>query len=187
MVTPKFRVSFPHVFEASVNALNTTAKPKFSIVMLFDKNEDLSELKAILREAAKEKWGNKIPQGLRTPFRDGNEKQYDGYEDKIFASATSLQRPGLVDDQVQPIIDQSEFYAGCYARATVVAFAYDTAGNRGVSFGLQNIQKIDDGEPFSGRAKPEDDFTSMGSKKADGADNSDIFGGDDTGKGINSL
>jgi hypothetical protein len=66
-----------------------------------------------------------------------------------------------VDAAVQPIMEEGEFYAGCYARATISPYAYDKAGNRGVAFGLRNIQKIADGEPFSGKSKPENDFDSL--------------------------
>ena len=78
-------------------------------------------------------------------------------------------KPGVVDQNVQPIIEAEEMYAGCYARATLTAYAFDTAGNRGVAFGLQNIQKIRDGEPFTGREKAEDEFEAIESVGDDSA------------------
>src|SRR4051812_19269134 len=158
--TPIFRVSFPQVFEPK--AFND-GEPKYSVVMLFDSKADLREMKACLQEAAKEKWGTKMPSGLRSAFRDGKEKEaLQGYGEGVtFCSASSKQRPGLVDQAVQPIIDRGEFYAGCYARATVTAFAYDQKGNKGVSFGLHNLQKIRDGERFDGRTAAEDDFEAV--------------------------
>lgn len=181
ITTPKFRVSFPHVFEPKENL---SKKLKYSIVMLFEKTIDLSALKNIMREAAKEKWGDKIPKDLRMPFRDGNTKAYEGYKDMIFVSASSIQKPGLVDEMVNPIINREEFYAGCFARATVTAFAYDQMGNKGISFGLQNIQKVNDGEPLSGRDKPEDDFEAIEKSPADATDNSELFGQEG---GLNDL
>lgn len=160
VLTPKFRVSFPAVFVP--RAAMDGAEPKYSVVMLFPKTADLSKLKAIAKQALVEKWGDKIPKDLRSPFRDGNEKELDGYADCIFITASSKMKPGLVDGQKQEIISADEFYAGCYARATVNAYAYDRNGNRGVSFGLQNIQKLEEGEPFSGRTRPEDDFDAIG-------------------------
>ena len=157
--TPEFRVSFPNVFKAK--AFNNQ-EPKFNIVMLFDKDADISELKKMANQAAKAKWGDKIPSGIRSPFRDGNDKDYDGYEDCTFIGATSKLKPGLIDRKHQAILDESEFYAGCYARAVVTAFAYDKAGNKGVSFGLQHVQKLRDGEAFSGRGKAEDAFDKIG-------------------------
>jgi len=163
VTTPEFRVSFPSVFQA--RAVSEGGDLKYSVVMLFPKTADLTPLKQSVLAAIIEKWGadkTKWPKTLRLPFRDGTEKDYDGYgPDIIFASATSKMKPGLVDQNVQPILEPSEFYGGCYARATINAFAYDVKGNKGVAFGLRNVQKLRDGEPFSGRNKPEDDFDAI--------------------------
>lgn len=171
VVTPEFRVSFPVVFAPRKNELN--GKMEYSIVALFKKGEDLSKLKKACQEAIEKKWGvdqKKWPKNLRLPFRDQNEREKlneetgkmflpDGYEaGAIFLNLKSSQKPGVVDQKVQPIIDQAEFYAGCYAIASVNPFAYSQAGNNGVSLGLQNIQKVRDGEPFGGRTKAENDF-----------------------------
>lgn len=159
VITPEFRVSFPYVFRPSKPMAGSTNEPKYTLTMLFPKDADLSKLKAAAADAAKEKWGDKIPKGLRSPFRDQGEKEFPGYEAGCtFITATSKQRPGLVDAKVQDIIEERDFYAGCYARASIRAFAYDQAGNRGVAFGLQNVQKLRDGEPLGGRSRPQDDF-----------------------------
>lgn len=162
VLTPEFRVSFPAVFAPKAAAEGQ--EPKYSIVMLFDKATDISALKSAVVAAIVGKWGAdkaKWPKGLRLPFRDGSEKEYEGYENVTFVTASTKQRPGLVDQNVQPIINPEEFYGGCWARATVAAFAYDKAGNKGVSFGLRNVQKMRDGEAFSGRSKPESDFDAI--------------------------
>jgi hypothetical protein len=70
-------------------------------------------------------------------------------------------QPGLVDQNLQRIISTDDFYSGCYARATITAYGYDKAGNKGVAFGLQNVQKLADGERFSGRTAAEDDFEAV--------------------------
>lgn len=158
VVTPTFRVSFPAVFQAKLNELS--GKTEYSIVMLIDKKSDLTGMKKLAADAAREKWGEKIPQGIRNPFRDGDTEKAgrEGYEGCYFITAKSTQKPGVVDESLQPIINVEDFYPGCYARATVTAYAYDNKGNRGVAFGLQNLQKVKDGEPFSGKTRAEDDF-----------------------------
>ncbi len=119
-------------------------------------------LKALIRAAVEAKFPDptKRPKNLKNPLRDGDEDKpdTDGYAGHFFATARSKMKPGLVDANVKPIISQDLFYAGCYARATVTAFYYDKAGNKGVALSLQNVQKLRDGEPFSGRSKAEDDF-----------------------------
>lgn len=159
VMTPEFRASFPNLFRPAKQMAGATGDPKYTLTMLFPKGADLAKLKAAAAEAAKEKWGDKIPKGLRNPFRDQGEKEFEGYEaGAVFITATSKQRPGLVDARVQDIVEERDFYPGCYARATVRAFAYDQAGNRGVAFGLQNVQKLRDGDPLGGRTRPSDDF-----------------------------
>lgn len=164
-LTPEFRVSFPSVFTPQRPPDGSTGEPKYRVTMLFGKKQDITSLKQIANAAAVKKWGAdkaKWPKGLRSPFRDGSEKDYEGYgADTVFCSASSKMKPGVVDQKVQPIIEPNEFYGGCYARATITAFAYDKAGNRGVSFGLRNVQKTRDGEPFSGASKPENDFDAI--------------------------
>ena len=176
--------------KADVN--DATAKAKFSIVMLFkDKSKpeyakdpeavDITPLKQLVRNAVVEKFGidtSKWPtkvvgkdpttgkpvvvSALRLPFRDGAEKDYDGYGPGItFCSASSVHKPGVVDYKRDPIVVPSDFYSGCFARATVVAFYYSNKGNQGFSFGLRNVQKIKDGEPFSGHTKAENDFDAL--------------------------
>jgi hypothetical protein len=158
IVTKEFRVSFPSVFKATAFE---GQEPKFSVTMLFPKDTDISDLKKAADEAAKEKWGDKIPKNLRMPFVDGDEKEYDGYAGMVAIKANTKTKPQVVDRSKQPLLDDSEFYGGCYARASVVAFAYDTAGNKGVSFALNNVQKLRDGEPFGSRTNADSDFDDL--------------------------
>lgn len=178
--TPEGRVSFPHVFEKHSGFEGQ--EPKYSCVFLYPKNTDLKELKRAAFNAAIEKWGprEKWPKNLRLPFRDGDEKtDLAGYEGHIFVSASSKQKPQVVGnkkvDGAFPRIEKEDetFYAGCYARATLIAFAYDKMGNKGVSFSLQNIQKLRDGEQFSGRRNADDEFDEVD----DGSENAENYGG----------
>lgn len=183
VVTPKFRVSYPNVFKAKKNDLN--GKDEFSLVALFPKGTDLSKLKAIAHAAVVEKFGAdqaKWPKNLRSPFRLQDEREKDGvmpagYEKgAYFMNLKSSQRPGLVDQNVQDIIDQSTFYAGCFAVASVNAYAYQQKGNAGVSFGLGNIQKVSDGDPLGSRTRPQDDFAPIeGAQDLGGQNASSIF------------
>lgn len=170
VTTPVGRVSFPHVFKAY---RNDDGKEAFEITLLFDKKEDLSELKRIVRAKAIEKWGDdksKWPKNLKFPFNDGDLKsdRYPEYEGKISVRMTSNRQPGVVDAAVQPIMDQSEFYPGCYARCRVNAFFYDNK-QKGVSLGLNHVQKVKDGEPLGGqRERVEEAFDAI---EADDPDN----------------
>jgi hypothetical protein len=159
VLTETFRVSFPHLDKP--HAMEEGGTPKFGLAMLFDKTSPgLEKLRAACKAAVAKKWGDKPPKGLRTPLRDGNEKDYDGYKDMIYVSASSTDQPGIVD-QTKNALDPRKVYAGCFARATVVAFAYDKAGNKGVAFALHNVQFVKNGEPFGNKRQAEDDFTEI--------------------------
>lgn len=192
VTTPKFRVSFPAVFEPKLAPGAT--EPKFSITMLFQTTGpdavDITPLKNAVKAVIAEKFGadeTKWPRtkdgkyAFKLPFRDGAEKDYEGYgPGVVFCSASSKKdrKPGLIYGNKEPITNPNEFYGGCYARATINAYWYDKGVNKGVAFGLQNIQKWSDGEPFSGKTKPENDFDEIpepgqpatGVKPAAGAD-----------------
>lgn len=189
-LTPKFRVSFPNVFKPRLNDQN--GKQEYSIVALFKKGENLDALKKLAQNAIEKKWGNdpkKWPVNLRSPFRLQEERRKDGvlplgYEEgAVFVNLKSIQRPGLVDASVQDIIQETDFYAGCWARATVSAYAYGGPGTSfaaGVAFGLGNVQKMEEGVPLGGRTKPEDDFQAIqgapGTELGNPASANSIFG-----------
>lgn len=163
LLTPEFRVAFPKVFKPERNDLN--GKDEFSLVALFPKDADLSALKAAIKQAAINQWGQKLPPNLRNPLRDGEEKRKDdgsisaGFEDALFATMKCQKRPGVVDEKVQDIIDESEFYGGCWARANVHVKAYDQKGNKGVSIYLNHVQKVRDDDSFGqGRVSAQQTF-----------------------------
>lgn len=161
VLTPTFRVSFPEVFEPK--SFQEGQEPKYSVQMVFDKTEDLSKLKTLIQETAKEKWGDKVPKKLRTPLRDGDvdKEGNPNYEGKVFVNASSKFKPGVVDQALNEIISKDEFYPGCYARATVNCYAYDYMGNCGLSLGLQNIQKVRDGERLDSVVDAASDFEAI--------------------------
>lgn len=62
---------------------------------------------------------------------------------------------------MQPILDQSEAYSGCYGRISVTFFGYNSNGNRGVGAGLGNAQVLKQGASLGGRTNAADDFDSV--------------------------
>ena len=164
--TPPFRVSFPSVFEASSFE---GSKPKYSVVGLWYPKKFDDKQKALWRaihveldKATKEKFKKAykdLPPNFKKAIRDGEEKSHlEGYgAGCMFGTMSSLQRPGVIDRNKDIITDSSVLYPGCWARATVTVYAYDNKG-KGVALGLHNIQKLGEGENFSGRAAADEDF-----------------------------
>lgn len=79
----------------------------------------------------------------------------------VYVRAASEFKPGVINAQKQEIMNPQEAYGGAYFRAQVHAYWYDVKGNKGVTFGLDNVQLIRDGEPFGGRQKAEDAFDAI--------------------------
>lgn len=173
ITTPVFRASYANVWLPG-KPMKEGDEPKYSISMIFNKDEtkpeDIAMINKAIREAIAEKWGAdqaKWPRNLKMPLRDAdnedrtnvNDPKYDpNYVNSYTMNANTKAKPGIVDANVQPIMDQSEFYSGCYARATVTFAAYDKAGGRGVGAYLGNLMKVKDGEPLSGGRSAEADF-----------------------------
>lgn len=171
VITGKVRFSYANVWEPkSING----SDPKYSVSIIIPKSdkETIRKIKAAIETAKKEgigKLGGKIPANLKTPLRDGDIDRADdeAYKDSYFVNANSTTKPGIVDKNVEPILDQTEFYSGCYGRASIVFYAYNANGNKGIACGLQNLQKLEDGEPLGGRSRAEDDFTAINDDEED--------------------
>lgn len=158
IITPEFRVSYPNVFRA--RAVKQGDTPYFSVAMLFPKSTDLSELKKLCKKAVHDRWGADVPQGLVSPFKDGDQKGDPVYAGMISVNTKSEYRPGVVaPDGKTYINDTSVFYPGCWAKAQVNAYTWDNMGRKGVSIGLNNLQKTKDDEALgAGRMKAEEVF-----------------------------
>ena len=165
VVTGKVRFCYPNVFEPV--AMNEGEQPKYSICILIPKS-DTKTLDAINKavEAAKvagkakiaDKNG-KIPSTIKIPLRDGDEERGDdpAFEGMMFINANSNRKPAIVDKELNPIMSQDEFYSGCYGRVSINFYAFNVQ-SKGIAAGLQNIQKLEDGEMLAGGSTAEEDF-----------------------------
>jgi Protein of unknown function (DUF2815) len=184
VITPEFRAGYVGLFRASAPKDEPDGKKKFSIRAFFPSNADLSTLREQAKQAVKEKWGDKTPSALRSPFRTNGDldNPVDGIpKDWVVMtfSANEDRRPGVVDENLQDIIDETQCYSGAWFRAQVRAFAYEARGNKGVSFGLQNVQKVRDDDPIgAGRIPASKAFDKIETPAGAGAGKSgaDIFG-----------
>lgn len=167
VVTGEVRFSYLHVFEP--HAIEPGQDAKYSVSLLIPKSDKktLTKIKKAV-EAAKvagqaTKFGGKVPANLKTPLRDGDTERPDQeeYKGHYFINANSTGKPGLVDANVDPIMDSTELYSGCYGRASVNFYAYNVSGNRGIACGLNNLQKLRDGDTLGGRSRAEDDFDAV--------------------------
>ena len=145
---------------------------KYSVSLIIPKSDTktITKIQAAIEAAYKEGEaklkgnGRSVPalSVLKTPLRDGDTERPDdeAYADAYFINANSASAPGIVDADRQPIIDRSEVYSGVYGRASINFYAFNSNGNKGIACGLNNLQKIKDGEPLGGKSRAEDDFAS---------------------------
>ena len=164
---PDTRWSFANVWEPkSING----GTPKYSVSLIIPKSDTriVAKIKAAIEAAyhegeAKLKGNGKAVPPLsviKTPLRDGDTERPDdpAYANAYFINANSATAPGIVDANCQPILNRSEVYSGVYGRASINFYAFNSNGNRGIACGLNNLQKIRDGEPLGSKSRAEDDF-----------------------------
>lgn len=160
VVTGKVRGSYVNVFRPRMNDMN--GKDEYSMAVLIPKDDTktVAKIKAAIEEAKKDKFAGKVPANFREPLRDGDDERPDdeAYSGHYFMNLKSQNRPGIVDKDRQEVIDADAFISGDYCRVSMNAYAYDVNGNRGVSFGLGNVQVVEKGKPLTNRARAEDDF-----------------------------
>lgn len=159
-VTPKGRVVFtPHLFE-KWKSKDDDGDPKYGVCLLFDEEAQKSPLfKAMqdaMNDAAKEKFGDKLPQTFKNPFRDGEEKDFPA--GSIYVNFTTKHKPGVVNTKLQNLEDDGTVYAGGYGRVEWTIYSYDKKGGKGVSFGLSNFQWVADGEAMTSRKSAQEAF-----------------------------
>jgi len=166
---PKTRWSYANVWDPkSING----GAPKYSVSLIIPKSDTqtVEKIKAAIQAAYEEGQsklkgnGKSVPalDLIKTPLRDGDRERPDDptYAGCYFINANSATAPGIVDADRQPILERSEVYSGVYGRASINLYAFNSNGNKGIACGLNNLQKISDGEPLGGKSRAEDDFAS---------------------------
>jgi hypothetical protein len=164
---PNTRWSYANVWEPkSING----GTPKFSVSLIIPKSDTktVEKIKAAIEAAYHEGEsklkgnGKSVPPlaALKTPLRDGDAERPDdeAYANSYFINANATTAPGIVDVDRNPILTRSEVYSGVYGRASISFYAFNSNGNKGIACGLNNLQKVRDGEPLGGKASAESDF-----------------------------
>ena len=147
--------------------------PKYSVSLIIPKSDTVtvSKIRAAI-QAAYEEGLNKLKgsskaapalSAIKTPLRDGDTERPgdEAYRNAWFINANSASKPGVVDANLNPVIDPAELYSGIIGRASINFYAFNSNGNRGIACGLNNLQKLSDGTPLGGHSRAEDDFAGI--------------------------
>ena len=164
----KTRWSYANIWDSKAPLGGGTPKYSVSLIIPKDDTATVNKINAAIQAAYEEGQsklkgnGKSVPplSALKTPLRDGDIERPDdpAYAGCYFVNANSASQPGVVDADRQPIIERSEVYSGVYGRASINFYAYNVNGSKGIACGLNNLQKIKDGEPLGGKASAESDF-----------------------------
>lgn len=169
-ITPIGRVSFPHLFEPTIN---DQGRKSWSVVLVFDKaaqdTDEFKQMVAAVEATATERFGQKVPSGVKRkslepksgyPFTatSAKEKYFSWAEDgSVMVTLSSRYAPLVIDRDKSELLEAETVYSGCYARAAYSCYSYSASGNEGVSFGLRALQKVKDGDALgSARAEASD-------------------------------
>lgn len=182
IVTPKGRILWNALFEPR-KARNGTAG-KFEFNLLIPKSAGLKVLQEAAIDAGKDKFAKqfkeangKWPSSIRSPFKKTAENdrlvnaleeaglKVEDYPLFFAARAKADSKPGIVGPNGKKDgIEQEHVYPGRWARATLQVYGYDADGNRGVSFGLINVQLLDNDDELvigGGRVSAESEFDAV--------------------------
>lgn len=159
------RIAFPSLKTPQAPEGSTKVTYNFTVLM-----EERGEAHKIVHEAlkkmkadpevlkyAKVKNGDQLEISI-TPGNDKtdeNGKVFDGFENTVtFTPKANPDYPPILLDehksQVQREDADDKFYAGCYVNAVISAFPYNTAGRKGITFGIDAVQFAANGERLAG-------------------------------------
>lgn len=168
ITTGKVRLSYCNLFQP--RAAQEGAQPKYSVTLLIPKSDKatIQKIKAAMEEA-KTKYlassnGKKLPASLKSSLHDGDGERPNGGEfgeeckGCYVITVSSNNKPVLVHADKTPITESSELYSGCYGRAIINFYVYDTQGNKGITAGLNGVMKLYDGEPLGGGVVTDSDW-----------------------------
>lgn len=163
--TPPLRCGYVNVFEAKLNQFNNNEE--YSLQLIIHKQRDrefLAKLTEAVDAILHTTFKGKVPKGAHNPIVDAAE----WHEEKgrplpeylqgcVTVNVKNQRQPGVVDRDLNDVLDSREFQSGDYARVNFNLFGY-AKGAGGVSASLQNVQVIRKGEPLGSATRPTDVF-----------------------------
>lgn len=164
VVVGPLRCGYVNVFAPRENSNN--GKEEYSLQLIIPKSEKaaVKKLRTAIDAVIEAKWGDDVPKKLWDPLIDAEAKfDEDGkslpdyLEGCYIMNVKNVRRPGVVDKNLQEVLDATEFQSGDYARVSLNLYAFDNV-LRGVGASLQNVQVIKKGEPLGSQTRASDDF-----------------------------
>lgn len=191
VVTGKVRCSYVSVFKPRQNP--NSGDMEFSMELMIPKTD--TKTVAAIQKAIKAAVAFKFPKGKPNPkVKDWYEPLIDADEEIVLDAdqnevPMTKKRPEtkgcyllrvknkeavpVVDAQKQPVIVESEFVSGDYARASINVHPFDTGKNAGTTFYLNAVQVVAKGEPLGGGVDVDAEFDEWDEEDGEDADADD--------------
>lgn len=144
--------------------------PKYSTVILIPKEDTktygaiVAAQKEALEAGKSSKFEGRIPKGWKNTLHDGDDEEQTDlernpeYAGHWYMTVSNTRSVPVVGVDRKPILQEEEIYSGMYGRVQINAYPFNSNGSKGVSFGLNAVQKVKDGEPLGNTVDVEDAF-----------------------------
>lgn len=191
LVLKNVRLSYAHIFEKFAFPAQPGKPenvPMYSTKLIWPKtNTALTEqVKAKILKAMDVDLETDKPKlkGKTIKSKDFQYPLYDGDNDDPvkpelaghwYITCKSSDKPGVVDMELNPILDKEQVQSGDHVNVSVNFYAFNNVAF-GVGIGLGNVQFIKQGDRFTNRTSAEDDFGDIGNEEVEeGEDDVDSF------------
>lgn len=176
VTTPTMIASYPHIDQPQMPDAEDLAagkKPSYSVALISLNAADYAAFEGAAMAAAIAFFGPVEGPKMVTKGGKGSTFRTDmkpGYPEGavFYVNARSTSKPGVVYAWAEPgtkkpaLIPESkiaeEIYPGVKIRAQLRAYGYKKKGNQGISWALNHVQKIADGERLDNRVAATDAF-----------------------------
>lgn len=166
VITGRVRLSYANIWKPRKSEDSDALR--YSVCLLIPKT-DKKTIRAI-KEATQNaitighaKLANKsgkLPSSIKTPLKNGDDKDQEEYHGHYYINCSSTNKPGIVDRNREQITDPDLVYSGCYARVSINlgAYVYGNGTSKGITAYLNNIQFVADGPRLAGGPSAEEEF-----------------------------
>lgn len=176
LILKNVRFSYVRVFEAE--QFNGVGDFHYSVVLLIPKTDAalVKQINDAVKAEAQEyfardpKFKGRVPENYKSPLKDGDAPEKEGqagFEGMYYITAKRKAEHGqpiVIDKGKRPITVKEDMYSGSWGVASISLYGYNmSADNRGITAGLNGIQKVTDDDRLDGGASV-NDFENMEDK-----------------------
>lgn len=169
LILKNVRFSYVRVFEAE--QYQGVGEYHYSVTLLIPKTDTalIKQINDAVKAEAQAYFGSdpkfkgQVPANFKSPLRDGDAPEKEGqagYEGMYYITAKRKEehgKPIVIDKSKQPITVKEDMYSGSWGVASISIYGYNmSSDNRGITAGLNGIQKVTDDDRLDGGSSVND-------------------------------